>query len=535
MSTNIPPARNHISDYALTLRWRWGWVVLPVVLCALVATLLATRQVASFQATARVLLGETAAQEAVIGSGIGNSGIRDRLLANEVSLAESDQVRAEVRTQLGLTPDQVLPRGRVVTSSGSDVLEFTFTANSPERSAEIANTWAQAYVSIRRDAAVDSIDEILVELEGQIAELQSSRLSLRSDLDDLLALQTRTADPEQRQQLEVQIESESAAIAGDVAVIDAQVQASIADITQLRLARELGSGSAEVVRAAVPANETPTGALVRNLAVGITIGLIIGVGLAFLVDNLWRTVRVPFDVERLGLDVIGRLPRASRRFARSNQLDLITTGVPTSAMANEFQRIRSAVQVAMTREGLGSVLITSSRQGEGKSFVASNLALAMATVHNQVDLADIDLRNPRLHNVFGRASVPGLTDVAIKDVDLADALLAVPGLPESLRVLPAGTSPPNPAPFVSSPPCADLIVRLRTGADLAVFDSPPTLLFADALALASQVDAVILVARAGKTRPDDLQFANDSIVRSGGKVLGVILNGDRVEKRQGRY
>ncbi len=517
------------------VRWRWRWVLLPLVLLPLLGLYLASRQVTVYEATTRVLLSETAAQEAVIGRLNVNTGVRDRLLANEINRARSDDVTNIVRQELGLTEFDRLPNGQITASPDSDVLIFTFTARSADTAVEAANTWAQAYVSLRRTDALSSIDQVLEELEGRIAVLQDDRKEIRADLDRLEVTLANSSDPERRAQLLADIDEETVAIAGAINVIDFQINATIEDVTELLLTRELGSGSAELVRAAVPTSDSLDGIYVRNLVIGIVLGLLVGVGLALLVDNLNRSLRDTADVERLGYTVLGSIPQVSRRRLKGRKLATMAQSDPASAVADAHQKLRSAIQFRTDRDDIKTIALTSPDIGAGTTTTACNLALAFATVQSRVVLADLDLRRPQIHEIFDYPLTPGLSDVLITESLLGEVVHGHPGLSTTMLSISAGTQPPNPSAVLSSASIGGLVDRLRIEADLTIFDTPPALLVADTLSIASRVDGVVLVVRAGDTSPADLAATADNIVRSGGRLLGVIVNGvaggGRSEKR----
>ncbi len=169
------------------------------------------------------------------------------------------------------------------------------------------------------------------------------------------------------------------------------------------------------------------------------------------------------------------------------------------------------------------VLVTSPLPGEGKTAVASNLAVAFAQDGRSTIVVDADLRRPGIHEMFRVKPSPGLTTLLLDDkLRVEDLLLETPQA--DLRVLPMGEPPPNPAELVGSNRMAAILETLRTLADVVVIDSPPLELVADAALLAQHVDGVALVVNAGHTPTRALGKSVDTLNRAGVHVLGVVLN-----------
>jgi capsular exopolysaccharide synthesis family protein len=496
-----------------------------MILFPLLAVYVGSRQGQAFQATARVLLSETAAQEAVTGQVVGNNDLRRRFLSNEISRARSDDVAAEVRSRLGLEDFERLPAGDIIASRDSDVLIFTFSGRSAADAADVANTWAEAYVAVAKADAEASIDAVLADLDERVADLQIQRATLRVGVEELERRLGVATDPDVRARLLDSIDQANAEIAGELNVIDSRIAAATDDITELQLTRELGTGNAELVRAAVPSGARSAAALVvRNLVIGLVLGTIIGLGLALLAENLSRRIRGPEDVERLGYNVLGVIPRAPGRQARSQDLARTVQTDPGSPLGDGFQKLRSAIHFRTETEDVRTILVTSPDHRAGKTAVACNLALAFATVESRVVLVDADLRNPDIHDLFEVPREPGLSDVLIDSAKLADVVHGHPWLSTAMVTIPAGTRPPSPSIVLSSASMGDLIGRLRVDADIVFFDSAPVLAAADAQSVASRMDGVVLVVRANTTSPHDLQQAADAITAAGGRLLGVVVN-----------
>jgi polysaccharide biosynthesis transport protein len=167
-------------------------------------------------------------------------------------------------------------------------------------------------------------------------------------------------------------------------------------------------------------------------------------------------------------------------------------------------------------------MLTSAHAGDGKSSTAANLAVAAARVGMRTLLIDTDLRRPTLHKRFGLGHTTGLTDVLLTGEDLRDHVVTV-GV-DNLRLLPAGTLPPNPHELLASPAMRALEREVTRRADLVIYDSPAVLAVPDALELGRHVDVAILVGRAGTTGRRQLAAAIERMEQVGTEVAGTVLN-----------
>ncbi len=522
-----------LGDYLAILRRRWAWVLLPLLVVPALALFLTLRQADVYSATARVLLADSAAQQAIDGSNI-NTSARARELNNEINLAESDQAEAAVRTALGLDAEEDLPSGTITADATSDVLEFKFSGPTGDDAAEAANTWAEAYVAIKQAEAAESITSTVGELQATLDELRTQRSEVRANLEALEDRLARAAE-EQQASLQLQVDREESAISGELSLIDALIAANIQSITELQLSGELAStGTARVFQRAVaplaPTNAPPE----RNLVLGLVVGAILGMAAALLVDNLDQSIKSADDLQRMGLNSLGSIPKPSKKF-KKEELAMIGLNHPDSSVADAYQKVRTALQFAAIDNDIRSFVVTSPNQGDGKTTTSVNLAIAFSSIGQRVVLADTDLRRPRVHEVFHTARTPGLTDALMGDVPLNEIAVRTAGSPETLAALPAGTQPPNPATFLSSPSFTKLTEELAIGADLVIYDAPPVLAVADGLSVAQHADGTILVVSAGSSSRDDVRHAVETIEHAGSTVLGVVLVGVKDSGRYGQY
>lgn len=206
---------------------------------------------------------------------------------------------------------------------------------------------------------------------------------------------------------------------------------------------------------------------------------------------------------------------------------------PKSTMAEAFRTLRSNLGFAALNQNFRSVLVTSPLANEGKTTTAVNLSIVLAQAGHRVLLVDCDLRLPAVHRVFELDNQRGLTNVLLQQLKPDET--ALPGPVPGLNVLPSGPIPPNPADLFGSEQMRRIWPALYEKYDYIVVDSPPVLNVTDAALLSSQVDGVLLVVRATRTRIESLQEAESQLKRANARIIGVILNQTPMSGSQGYY
>ncbi|MCS6873626.1 MAG: polysaccharide biosynthesis tyrosine autokinase [Pyrinomonadaceae bacterium] len=290
-------------------------------------------------------------------------------------------------------------------------------------------------------------------------------------------------------------------------------------------------------RASVP--EVPSGPpRNRNIVIAFLISIVMGVGLAFLLDYLDDSIRNVDDVTRhLGLPTLAMIPDANAEKKKvssqasiteneQTSIALITMKEQRSAIAEAFRHLRTSILFSSAGKPPQTILITSSQPSEGKTTTAINTAIALAQSGAEVVLVDCDLRRPRLHHHFSLSNSAGLTNYLSGDKNLDEILKSVPGLP-SLKVVTSGPIPPNPAELLGSSEMKALLNFLKTNYKHVILDSPPAISFADAAILSTLVDGVIVVAMAGKSSLHLMKRFKQRLMSIGARIYGIVLNGVR--------
>ncbi len=260
----------------------------------------------------------------------------------------------------------------------------------------------------------------------------------------------------------------------------------------------------------------------KNLALGLVLGLMCGVGLAFLLDYLDRTIKDEDDVqETLGLSVLGTIPKLAMTESGAI-MRLITCLEPLSPACEAFLALRTNLLYILTNQKHKTILVTSCLPGEGKSTVAANLATTLAQTGAKTLLVDCDLRRPSLHRIFDQKDTPGLTDLLVDSEQMNQSVRRIKAL--NLDFIPDGTELPNPTQLLNSQKMRDFLTLAQGRYDYVVLDVPPLLPVADSLILASRVDLNLLVIESCRI-PEKLAVrALKALHSHGASPAGVVLN-----------
>lgn len=257
----------------------------------------------------------------------------------------------------------------------------------------------------------------------------------------------------------------------------------------------------------------------RNLGLGVILGLLVGIGVAVARERLDTTLRSPDALKKATggslLGTVGFDPGAGKRPLVS-QLDSHAPRIEA------FRILRTNLQFVDVDEAFKVFVVSSPLPGDGKSTTAINLALMLAQAGERVVLVEADLRRPRVSDYLRLESAVGLTTLLIGRVDLADAVQQ--SGQAGLDVITSGAIPPNPAELLQSKAMAALLAELRGAYDLVIIDAPPLLPVTDAALIAAQSDGVILVVRHGKTTKDQCEQAVDRLRSVGAPLSGSVLN-----------
>lgn len=377
-------------------------------------------------------------------------------------------------------------------------------------------------------------------LQGQIKELQrkvaeesaSIQSSIKSGYQaavrEQAMLQSRMADIK-GQILELQRKStDYQALKRDVETNRELYDGLLQRIKEVGVAAGVGANNISIIDKGEVAAAAYEPNLKNNLQIALVIGLLGGLGLAFLFEHLDDTIKSSSEIEKLvGLPVLGVVPELCLK-DDAESVALKASEEPKSAVAEAYRSCRTSLSFS-SPSGTPDVLhVTSSIAGEGKTTSAISLALVYVQSGANVLLVDADLRNPSLHNELNLSNETGLSNYLVGGRKASESIQDA--VVDGLYVMTTGPLPPNPAELLGSGRMMEFLQTAAEKFDLVVVDGPPILGLADALILANMSSATIVVVDAGVTRTGALKGAVRRLRQARANVLGALL----VKYGQGR-
>lgn len=478
-----------LRDYGAVI-WRRKWIVLvPAIITPVVALVLTFAQDPRYRASTEVLVREPASATSV---GAPERPMQSRVLQNELQRAQGSTMQDSVRDLIGAEPEISV---KLASNDDSDVFRFTAVSVDADAAADAANAYAAVYIDARRNSLIEELAARADVVEDRIAGIEAELAEADGDTDQTQILELQLS------QYEFEFESLN---------------------TSVSLAEQSGATVIDAARPpSAPFEPTP----MRTAVLALVVGLLIGLGAAFLVDYLDNSVRGEDDlVAATGVPVLATVP-ALPGWRPDGPPHVVTREQPSSLPAEAYRGLRTAVQFLGVDRRMKIVQITSPKPGDGKTTTASNLAVVCARAGQRVVLVDCDLRRPRVHEFFGLDNRTGFTS-AMVGATLAEIAQAIEG-ESNLKVIPSGPVPPDPSELLSGPTARNFLAHLADECDLVVVDSPPVLAVADPLVISASSDGVIVVASATGTDRRQASRTIAQLTRIDAQVLGTVLNGAR--------
>jgi len=288
---------------------------------------------------------------------------------------------------------------------------------------------------------------------------------------------------------------------------------------QIRLSEAQTVSTVMTIDPAVVPTEPVSPQVLRNTALAAMVGLMLAVGVIFLIEALDDTIKTPEDVKRnLGLPVLGII--AKHELVDGNP---ITSSTPRSPVSEAFRSLRTNIQYTLVDDPLRTLLITSTDPKEGKTTIVANLGIVFAQLGKKVTLVDADLRKPTIHTKLGLQNRIGLTSLFVRSLETKDLISQKTQIP-NLDVITSGDLPPNPSELLGSKRMQAILEQIKEKSDLIIIDSPPALAVTDPLVLAPFVDAVLIVVKPGFTNAKSAALVVEQLNRSNAKIIGVVMN-----------
>jgi len=493
-----------LSDHVAILRRQWRLAVVLMILGAAVGFGLSLRAETMYAAETRLLIEPTTTESS------GGRVMDPTEVSTLAQLVESRAIADLVIEDLSLDvePADLLAAVDVATVEQTRVVVVSALWPDAEEAAAITDSFATQYIAYQAESAGDVL-----------AATTANLIEERTVVDEQLAeveVQLDGASPEERPELQAQAQS--------LRVRSAELTTEIS-LTQLT---DPGSGRAGgvVLETAKVPNQPAEPKPVRAAMLGGVIGLILGAVLGYGRDRLDDRIRDEARLKSLlgDIPVLGRIPFDTRK-QPARPASLVEPRSPVSEAfraLNTNLRFLAAARSQGRPSEMGEILVvTSALTSEGKTTVAGNLAVTAARTGLRVLLVDADLRKPSISALFGVETPRGLAHLLAGQKLKVRVDTAEP----NLRIVGAGTIPPNPAELLASPRAATMWQQLRQQADLVVVDTPPVLSVADALEITHHADWVLLTVRNRQSREHQLLSALERLHRVGSPITGVVWSG----------
>jgi len=394
---------------------------------------------------------------------------------------------------------------------------------------------------------IESVQQQLADVQAQINNLNTDIASIDPDSESLIdqeqlaAYQTKLAEiqpilnlyQEIYTQLVVlgQVPSSTQNMPNDLDRLKTTLNlyqqiyiTSINNLETLKLTKAQNTPTVMQVESATKPNTPISPKPMQSTALGAAIGLLLTGAVIFLIEFLDDTLKTPDDIKDvLNVPVIGFIGELKQN--PRNGREILGTYVarnPRSPVAEAFRSLRTNLEYSSVDEPVRTVLVTSSGEQEGKSTVASNLAIAQAQSGKTVVLVDADMRRPKVHTHFSRPNRTGLSDIVTGKLNIEDVIIPIENI-MNLSIITCGTIPPNPAELLGSERMTKLIQEMEEKFDYVVIDTPP-MIVSDPQILSTKVDGLIFVIIPGQTKALSAIRPIEELHRIDSRVLGVVAN-----------
>lgn len=304
-------------------------------------------------------------------------------------------------------------------------------------------------------------------------------------------------------------------------------------LEESKIAEAIQISQARIIDYAIIPDEPVEPKPKQNSILGLLLGVLIGLGGAFLLEYFNTSIRSSKEIEELmEISVLANIPMVKNK----HPIDLPIINEPHSDIAEAYRILRTNILFSAATRSIKSLLVTSTVPQEGKTTTCINLGITFAQLGQKVIILDCDFRRPKLHNYFKsfiRDNHNGLSDILINHIKLKDALIKSQF--ENLYFITSGKIPSNPAELLGSSRMLEIIDDLKNNFEFILLDAPPALGIADARVLGRICDGILVVVMTGKTDRNAVLEVKEELERAGEKIIGFVLNGVDTTHRYHRY
>jgi succinoglycan biosynthesis transport protein ExoP len=469
----------------------------------------------------------------ILGTDETHNIITDKLeeLNKQLSAAEADRIVKEAKYRIAMTENPEL----IANIAPESVLGALYKARAEARAqyAQLAAKYGASYPRV-------------MQLQSQMNELDSSIAKEIKKVGDAVQAEYKAAQKSEemlqasfgKQKQEAYKLNEDAI---QYAIMRRDVESSrdlyeglLKKLKEAGILAGLKSSNINIVDPASIPIEPVEPKIPLNIALGCMGGLLFGVALAFVVENVDNSIRTPDDIEAYcSLPSLGVIPsvmvdgknphKLVGRTATRQFIQPVTMEHRNSSSAEAFRALRTSLLLSSPGAPPQVIMVTSGMMQEGKSFTALNLAVVLAQTGQKTLLVDADMRRPTIHKYLGISSTKGLSACLAGTEDPESVIVKIDEI-AGLHVIPAGHMPPYPSEMLASDAMPQLLRHWRELFRYIVIDTPPVLAVTDAAVCARNADVVVLIARSKRTGRQSLLRARDVLKKVRANIAGVVVN-----------
>jgi capsular exopolysaccharide synthesis family protein len=492
------------SYFFLLKRWAWLWI-LGLVLGGAAAYALSAIQPLLYQAKISVVVMQSPDPQGYADP-YSVSLTNIQLAQTYSQLLNSGPVIQRLSKKLGysIKSDQINVNQQQISQSISPFLAVTVENGNPARAAQIANSLLGVFNEYNVEMVAARYSSVEQNLQAQIDQT----------LKQITDLQRKLQQANDQQSPEISQVQTNLTLYQDI------YGTLLNNYETVRLDRLRNTPTLmQIEQAQVPSTPFQPKP-VRNALLGGVLGLVLCVGVIFLINYLDDTVKTPEDIDRvLGLPVLGMIGEMEHS---KNSTKMVYVGEnPRSPIAEAYRVLRTNLEYGSVDQPLQTLLITSVGPEEGKTTTAVNLALIFAQAGKRVMLVDADLRKPNVHRFLQIQNRTGLSDLFLDNP--GDVSKVCTWGETSISVVSSGPLPPNPSELLGSEKFKQILNNLKENIDIVILDSAPSVV-SDPIVLSSKVDGVIIIIKPGSTKMGAAQIMLEQLQRAGGRVVGAVLN-----------
>lgn len=494
---------------------RWWLILLIVAIITPLGYAYSRRQPPVYQATSTLLVGQFMQSTNLSKADIQTS---EGFAQTYADLALRQPVLEGVITQLNLKENWQKLQQKVTVKSitGTQLIEITAEANSPQLASNIANAIGDQLIANSPTKITQDSQGMYTFTRKQLDRLQQRIIDGQNRLQEIDTTIQGTSSQSKLDQLNTEkttLEEQITSWEKNYIEMSSFVEQQSVPNNYLTMI-EKAEANPEPIRPRVG----------LNTILSAFLGIVLGLGLIFILEGLGDTYQSLEDLYQLSdLNILGVIERIKGKKWSDK---IITYQDPYSSLVESYRMVRSRIQLFSGDHLTNSLMVTSALPGEGKTITASNLALVFAQGGVQTILVDLDFRNPSLHHLFNLDNGKGLIDLLSSKQSVEEVIGKYLNntTSKNLKIMTSGKLNTDSSERISSERMEEVLISLQEKADLVIFDCPPALLAAENMILSKMVDGVVLVIRAGKAKRSEVRQVLDDLQTVGAHLYGCVFN-----------